>query len=189
MAAHGGPLAALPAHGAAHCCQPCPWRPCLPCPALPWCGPACLPCHIPAHAQPSPHGDSVDLSCPMPAKGKPHDWKWSRLAKRHLAQHPHCAFAGCPERATDVDHIVPISAAPHRRLDPTNLQSLCHSHHSQLTSAYDVGRLDGACDVDGNTLDPAHPWAAETMPDALRKAADSAYAARLKQAVISGRRR
>ncbi|AJE47182.1 hypothetical protein P73_2467 [Celeribacter indicus] len=36
----------------------------------------------------------------------------------------------CGAIATDVDHIVPRSVAPERRLDTFNLQSLCKAHHS-----------------------------------------------------------
>lgn len=32
--------------------------------------------------------------------------------------------------ANVVDHIVPVRVDPTRRLDPSNLQSLCTSHHS-----------------------------------------------------------
>jgi 5-methylcytosine-specific restriction protein A len=36
--------------------------------------------------------------------------------------------------ATDVDHIVPFQDVDDpRRLDPTNLQSLCHECHSRKT--------------------------------------------------------
>lgn len=33
----------------------------------------------------------------------------------------------------EVDHIVPIKVAPDRRLDPTNLQTMCKPHHSAKT--------------------------------------------------------
>lgn len=53
---------------------------------------------------------------------------WRKLRARHLLRHPFCEVCGAP--TTDVDHIVPRRIAPERRLDPTNLQSLCRSHHS-----------------------------------------------------------
>lgn len=64
--------------------------------------------------------------------------------------------------ATDVDHKVPVSAggAP---FDPDNLQSLCHSHHSQKTALDKQGipfhewELRG-CYPDGSPRDPSHPW-------------------------------
>ncbi|WP_126974649.1 HNH endonuclease [Frigidibacter oleivorans] len=60
------------------------------------------------------------------ARGLGADWR--KLRARHLRSHPLCAFCGAP--ATDVDHRIPRSVAPERRLDPTNLQSLCTSCHS-----------------------------------------------------------
>src|SRR5215204_462340 len=67
---------------------------------------------------------------------RPYDRDWQRVRKRHLAQHPTCVRCGAP--GLDVDHITTVRAAPHRRLDPTNLQTLCHSCHSRLTQLYDV---------------------------------------------------
>lgn len=53
---------------------------------------------------------------------------WRKLRAEHLRHHPWCCR--CGERAEEVDHIVPRSIAPERRLDPSNLQSLCKSCHS-----------------------------------------------------------
>ncbi|RWR44981.1 HNH endonuclease [Sinirhodobacter ferrireducens] len=53
---------------------------------------------------------------------------WRKLRARHIRKHPFCVICGAP--ATDVDHIIPRRVAPERRLDPTNLQSLCKKHHS-----------------------------------------------------------
>jgi 5-methylcytosine-specific restriction endonuclease McrA len=65
---------------------------------------------------------------------------WRQLRAEHLAAHPWCVMcilAGQMVRATDVDHITPIALAPHRRLDPSNLQSLCHHHHSSAKQSQD----------------------------------------------------
>ena len=124
-----------------------------------------------------------------------YDWKWTRLSRRHLAQHPTCAVSGCGKRAELVDHIVNVKVAPWRRLDPSNLQSLCWACHNRLTRAYDLGSIRGACDQDGNPLDPSHPWAMSTNAEAIRAANTTAkaspiVAARLKQsAVLRGNRR
>jgi hypothetical protein len=87
-----------------------------------------------------------------------YDHQWDRLAKRHLRIRPVCAVTGCGKPAKHVDHVVPVAVAPHRRLDPTNLQGLCHACHNRLTAAYDKGSIAGVCDVDGLPLDPNHPW-------------------------------
>lgn len=50
-----------------------------------------------------------------------------------LRRHPHCA--ACGVTATDVDHVVSVREAPGRRLDETNLRSLCHACHSRRTVA------------------------------------------------------
>ena len=80
------------------------------------------------------------------------------------------------------------------RPDPSNLQSLCHAHHNRLTRAYDAGSIRGACDVDGNPLDPSHPWAMSTNAEAIKAAntrtkASPMLAARLKQQAVRGPRR
>lgn len=86
-----------------------------------------------------------------------YDAAWYRLRARHLRANPRCIICGV--RAEHVDHVQPIRQAPHRRLDPFNLQSLCEHHHNQATQAFDAGRIKGACDDQGQTLDPSHPWA------------------------------
>jgi 5-methylcytosine-specific restriction endonuclease McrA len=53
---------------------------------------------------------------------------WRKLRAAHLAKHPWCRRCGA--KAIEVDHIEPRRLAPERRLDPTNLQSLCKSCHS-----------------------------------------------------------
>lgn len=93
--------------------------------------------------------------------------QWHRARLTQLARFPICNFAGCKVRANHVDHVQTLRAAWHRRLDPTNLQSLCEQHHNQLTNAYDRGRIAGVCDDMGNTLDPNHPWAQTSNSEAI----------------------
>lgn len=58
--------------------------------------------------------------------------RWQRLRKRVLREQPWCQETGCNQMATDVDHIVPISRnGP--KFARSNLQSLCHKHHSAKT--------------------------------------------------------
>jgi hypothetical protein len=84
--------------------------------------------------------------------------EWNRLRAKHLKHNPACVVKGCGKRAVFVDHIVTVKNAPNRRLDPSNLQSLCKFHHGVLTAAYDRGTLAGACDESGMPIDPNHPW-------------------------------
>ena len=121
------------------------------------------------------------------------DPRWKQLSRRHRAAHPVCSVAGCGKRAELVDHIVTVKAAPHRRLDPSNLQSMCWSCHNRLTRAYDAGSIRGACDVDGLSLDPSHPWNAVDNAAAIKAAntkqqPSPALAARLKLGAVRGRR-
>lgn len=60
------------------------------------------------------------------ARGLGADWRKLRAA--HLERNPWCCR--CGRAAQEVDHIVPRRVAPERRLDPTNLQSLCTPCHS-----------------------------------------------------------
>ncbi len=78
-------------------------------------------------------------------------YDWQKLRLWHLRQHPLCADCearGVTELAKDVDHIVPIAVDPSRRLDPTNLQSLCRPCHTVKTGADQrrggAGRISGA---------------------------------------------
>ncbi|WP_018011777.1 HNH endonuclease [Sinorhizobium medicae] len=124
----------------------------------------------------------------------PYDHEWHRLARRFLKVFPLCSVRGCSRPAQHVDHVVTVRAAPERRLDWTNLQALCHRHHSRLTHAYDQGRLTGACDEDGFPVDPNHPWAQPTQREAIAAAnrepvADAETAARLKRGYVRGERR
>lgn len=57
-----------------------------------------------------------------------YDGDWRRLQSKHLARHGRCVRCGAEGRV--VDHIIPIRLAPGRRLDPTNLQTLCTPCHS-----------------------------------------------------------
>lgn len=111
-----------------------------------------------------------------------------------LRAHPICCVKGCGRRAEHADHIQTRRAAPHLRFAWSNLQPLCHHHHSLVTRAFDDGNIRGACDVDGNTLDPAHPWAQPDNSAAIAAAnappqkADPRQASILKQRWIHGER-
>ncbi len=79
-----------------------------------------------------------------------YDWAWRKLRLWHLKQHPLCAdceACGRVEPAVDVDHQVPIAVDPSRRLDPSNLSSLCRRCHNRKTAQQrpggGVGRISG----------------------------------------------
>lgn len=68
-----------------------------------------------------------------------------------------CKEDGQITAASVVDHIEPITKAPERRLDPTNLQSLCKTHHDSTKQAEEHGTIRG-CDAAGLPTDLTHGW-------------------------------
>lgn len=66
------------------------------------------------------------------ASERGYDGEWQKLQKWYRKEHPFCEECerrGYLEPMVYVDHMVPIADAPERRLDKTNLQSLCASCH------------------------------------------------------------
>ena len=101
---------------------------------------------------------------------------WRQVRGRVLREAGHrCAVPGCDSRATHVDHVRSRRTEPARALDPSNLQPLCHRHHSVKTAARDGGfgnartesdapvRLRGNA-PDGSPLDPGHRWNRSRRP-------------------------
>lgn len=75
------------------------------------------------------------------ARERGYDAAWERLRAQVVAHHPVCSMQGCGStERLNVDHIVPVRTAPHRRLDPTNLRVLCQSCHSAHTGRTAHGR-------------------------------------------------
>jgi 5-methylcytosine-specific restriction protein A len=65
-----------------------------------------------------------------------YDRDWRRLRDYHMNQHPlceDCKQQGDTVAANMVDHVVPVDVDPSRRLDPSNLRSLCWKHHAVKT--------------------------------------------------------
>jgi 5-methylcytosine-specific restriction protein A len=62
---------------------------------------------------------------------------WRKLRAAWLLEHPLCVKCGIT--ATDVDHVIAHRGDEALRLDPNNLQSFCHAHHSEKTAAQDGG--------------------------------------------------
>jgi 5-methylcytosine-specific restriction enzyme A len=74
------------------------------------------------------------------SRARGYDRTWERLRRKQLSEFPLCAK--CLEKdhvraATVADHVVPISVDPTRRLDQSNLQSLCKPHHDSAKQRED----------------------------------------------------
>jgi 5-methylcytosine-specific restriction endonuclease McrA len=102
--------------------------PCLVCGSPTRCGSRC-----PAHARPSR----------WPKSGA-YDHAWRRLRDSFIAEHPRCEWPGCSSPADEVDHVVSVRVDPSRRLDPTNLRSLCRPHHRAVTARASNGGVVAA---------------------------------------------
>lgn len=71
------------------------------------------------------------------AASRGYDGAWKRLRDAHIHAHPLCARCeaqGLLTLATEVDHVQAVEVAPGRRLDRSNLQSLCHPCHMLKTA-------------------------------------------------------
>jgi 5-methylcytosine-specific restriction protein A len=76
------------------------------------------------------------------ASQRGYDADWRKLRNAYAAAHPlcePCERAGRVVPMQVVDHRVPIERAPERRLDWSNLESMCRPCHSRKTIAEDGG--------------------------------------------------
>ncbi|MBC7819089.1 MAG: HNH endonuclease [Planctomycetaceae bacterium] len=74
-----------------------------------------------------------------PSSQRGYDADWRRLRSEHLTENPLCAIClsrGATTPATCVDHRVPITVDPSRRLDRSNLRSCCDPHHQEITARF-----------------------------------------------------
>jgi 5-methylcytosine-specific restriction protein A len=68
-----------------------------------------------------------------------YDAAWRRLRLSFIKEHPLCQVCesrGRTTPATCVDHRVPITVDPSRRLDATNLRSCCTDCHGEITARF-----------------------------------------------------
>ena len=64
-------------------------------------------------------------------------FRWRQLSARWLRKHPTCAPCARVQlttAATQVDHVEPLTDAPGRVYDPTNLQSVCDRCHARKSA-------------------------------------------------------
>lgn len=71
-----------------------------------------------------------------------HDYtqhRWRRVRRRYLRNHPICEHQGCNQPATDVHHRDGQGLTGPNAYNESNLQALCHSHHSKITAREQPG--------------------------------------------------
>lgn len=66
------------------------------------------------------------------ARQRGYDGAWDKAKAEHLRRYSFCAVCGSTADL-DVHHLEPVRLAPHRRLDPSNLQTLCRRCHNRTT--------------------------------------------------------
>ena len=83
----------------------------------------------------------------LPASQRGYDRRWARLRDMYARQHPLCVACWARDRIArpldEVDHVIPIIGPDDPlRLDDSNLQSLCRSHHATKTQHDDTIRAE-----------------------------------------------
>lgn len=105
------------------------------------------------------------------------DWpyntsRWQRLRAAHLARYPLCEGCDAMGRLTPantVDHRTPVSEGGPAFPGHDGLASYCPSCHGAKTArGAEAGAVRSTkprkgCDVNGNPLDPAHPWSGKSL--------------------------
>lgn len=81
-----------------------------------------------------------------------YDADWTKLAadykKSVKGRCEECARRGYLAVCDVIDHMVPVSDAPERRLDRANLDALCHAHHNgQKRRMEEYARKTGALEM------------------------------------------
>lgn len=102
---------------------------------------------------------------------------WQRLRASVLAGEPlcrHCTQEGRTVPATDVDH---RDGNPGNN-ELSNLQPLCHEHHSRKTAQDHGKRVVHGCDEHGMPLDPDHLWNRGIVQPLLNQKSPATEAAR-----------
>ena len=65
--------------------------------------------------------------------------RWDDVRKKHIIEHPKCAVCGKIGKllSNEVHHILPFWKHPELELEPTNLITLCRTHHFEWGHFFD----------------------------------------------------
>lgn len=87
--------------------------------------------------------------------------RWRKERLRYLRNNPICVLCkktGRTTRATIVDHVEPHKGNMELFWDESNWQPLCKQCHDSIAQVKDDTGFYHGVDIDGNPLDPNHPW-------------------------------
>lgn len=100
---------------------------------------------------------------------------WKRLRKQILHRDNYrcvrCHTYVGGKGMARIDHIEPLSIAPHRAFDPSNLRTFCatcdnRSHNEKARHLpYRIDKIVYGADARGMPLGPSHPWNVQSGGD------------------------
>lgn len=100
-------------------------------------------CHMPTHTtrcdlHRKQYRNQHDKHRPSSTQ-RGYDARWRKARANYLRFFPMCQHPSCIERATDVHHIDGQGPQGPNGYAWSNMQGLCHQHHSQITSKEQPG--------------------------------------------------
>jgi 5-methylcytosine-specific restriction protein A len=104
-------------------------------------------CHRCRSLQPAGHKHRVKDRRPS-ARARGYDNRWAKTRAAYLRALPTCQWhEGCIAQATQVHHLDGLGPKGPKGHDWGNLQGLCASHHSQITSELQPGGFNAGPSV------------------------------------------
>jgi 5-methylcytosine-specific restriction protein A len=90
-----------------------------------------------------------------------HSVCWRKVRANYLSANPLCVMCiqeGRDEPANVVDHKTPHNDDPILFWAESNFQALCTQHHNSIKQTQEIHGYSQAAGIDGQPLDPLHPW-------------------------------
>jgi 5-methylcytosine-specific restriction protein A len=92
---------------------------------------------------------------------------WLKRRAVQLKRFPLCAYCLRQNKitpATVVDHVTPHHG-DYNTFVLSPLQSLCKPCHDRTKHVQELKGFSNECDINGNPIDPRHPWNSTAQPD------------------------